>query len=95
MFFPGVYLYVDYCVVKNIRWSPFNLKLTQVLLQRCDCHGANANKDQQPKCPQRDLGRISERYYLALGSQASQGKASSDKQGIPFVCTSSHKVTLG
>lgn len=36
-------------------------------------------KANSPKCPQRGLGKISELYYLALGSQATQGMASSDK----------------
>lgn len=73
-FFPRVCLYLDYSAVKNIKCSPFNPILAKVLLQWCDCHGVNANKVWEPKCPQRGLGRISELYDLALGSQASQGK---------------------
>lgn len=94
-FFPSEYLYLDQSVVKYIKCSPSKPILAHVLLQGYDCHGANANKGQQPKCPQRGLGKISELYYLAPGSQATQGMASSDKRGIPFVCTSSHKITLG
>lgn len=76
------WVFISWLVVKNIKCSPSNLKPAQILLQGCDsqCH-----KGQQ--CPQRGLGRISELSYLALGTQASQGMASSDKQAIPFVCT--------
>lgn len=78
------WVFISWLVVKNIKCSPSNLKPAQILLQGCDCQ---CHKGQQPKCPQRGLGRISERSYLALGTQASQGMASSDKQAIPFVCT--------